>query len=83
MIRIFPLPLLASLCLACADGGAAEPQPSPAELEQLLASLEASPPEQETIDPEDRAKAERLLPTIEKMQPEKINPGVAGALLAR
>jgi hypothetical protein len=83
MIRLFPLPLLASLCLACAGGGTVQPEPSPAELAQLLASLEAPPPEQQAIDPEDRARAERLLPTIEKMQPEKINPGVAGVLLAR
>lgn len=82
MIRIFSVSLLAPLCLACAGGGTAEPQPSAADLERLLASLEA-PPEREAIDADGRAKAERLLPTIEKMQPEKINPAVAGAFLAR
>jgi hypothetical protein len=62
-------PLLALACAACAAQTAPQPQPDPEALELLLAGLERPEPVDAVVDPEDRKKAERLLPTIEKMSP--------------
>lgn len=78
-MKILPLAPLVLLGSACADAPAAEADP--AAVQALLAGLAAAEPVQTALDEQDRLKAERLLPSIEKMQPERINPSVAASLI--
>jgi hypothetical protein len=69
------LPLLIFLPLACI--GCTEeprPQPDPAKLEALVATLEAA-------GAEEAGKAERLINSVEKIPPERIDPKVALAVV--
>ena len=80
MIR-FALPcLLLSLVAACADE--APPRADPAEVERLVARFEA----QSELPPamaEKVQKADRISGAMLRIAPEKIDPDVAAALIAR
>jgi hypothetical protein len=82
------LALFASLaCAACAREE--PPQADPADVERVLARLEAQDDSgariEETLGPKAKAKAEqadRLVPTLSRVPVEKIDPSVAASLLA-
>ena len=81
-----PLILLTALgCAACA--GQDEPQADPAAIERLLVRLDAQQSGvAEQLPPKATEKlnrAERLVAPLEKVQPDKINPDVAIAIIAR
>jgi hypothetical protein len=72
MIRRFSSLLLAPLlAIGCAEKP--EPEPDPAKLDALVASLEAA--EQEA------GKADRLIASVEKIPPERIDPKLALAVV--
>jgi hypothetical protein len=80
MVRAFLLLPLASIAAGCADE--APPRADPAQVERLVARLDA----QQTLPPalaEKVQKADRISGTVLKVAPEKIDPNVAVALIAR
>jgi hypothetical protein len=89
MTRIVPASCLALAALAALVAGVSDPAPpapDPAKVERALASLD----EQEAAEPEGPAKfeeklqkADRIAGTLSRVQPEKIDPNVAVALVAR
>ena len=87
MTKATPLLILASLgCAACAQRD--QPRPAPDQVRQLLAELEARPEARAAADlpPTARdkaAQADRMVGSLEKVQPEKIDPAVAAALIQR
>lgn len=87
MIRTISILLLFALaCSACAENE--QPEPDPEQVRQLLASLEAHPAAAtvSALPPQARDKvgrADRMMGSLEKVQPEKIDPAVAAALIAR
>ncbi len=77
------LPLLLA-CLAGACSSAKEQTPDPAKVERLLASLES--PSDPRLSPEAEVKlrhADRLAGVISRVEPKRIDPKLAVALLAR
>jgi PBP1b-binding outer membrane lipoprotein LpoB len=83
--RMNPVRLLSVLPLALiAAGCAEEPAPSadPAQIERLVASLEADPALPPGIEKK-LQKADRIAGTVARIAPEKIDPDVAVALIAR
>ena len=74
MIKLLPAALLLPLaCVACAKRE--EPKPDPVKLQAFLATIEA--PEAAP------GKTERLIASVEKIPPERINPRIAVAALTR
>ncbi len=71
--RVSSLVLAPLLCIGCAEKR--EPRPDPAKLEALVASIEAA--EQEA------GKADRLIASVEKIPPERIDPKLALAVVAK
>jgi hypothetical protein len=71
---------IASIVAACADE--APPRADPAEVERLVARLEAQPELPPAIAEKVR-KADRVSGSVLKVAPEKIDPNVAVALIAR
>lgn len=78
-------PVLAALPLALLAAGCADPAPpsaDPAQVERLMASLEAESELPPGIEKK-LQKADRVAGTVSRMAPEKIDPDVAVALIAR
>lgn len=74
MIKLVPAALLVPLaCIGCAERQ--EPRPDPAKLEAFLAKLDA--PEAAP------GKTERLIASVGKIPPERINPQLAVAVVAK
>ena len=74
MIKLLtPSLLLPLACIGCAEK--AEPQPDPAKLQAFLATLDA--PEAAP------GKTERLIASVEKIPPERINPRLALAVVTK
>jgi hypothetical protein len=72
------LVLLSSIALAACGSAEAEPAPDPKKLEMFLASLEEEP----APAVEDKVRdADRLLGTVQKIDPERIDPDIARSLL--
>ena len=72
--------LFAFLAAGCADP--APPQPDPVEAERLIASLDSEPELPAKIAKKIQ-KAARVAVTVARISPEKIDPDVAAALIAR
>ncbi len=71
-----PLPLLLFAALACsACGRSPEPKPDLEKLDALVASLEAAGAE--------AGKADRLVAAVEKIDPDRIDPKLAIAAVAK
>jgi hypothetical protein len=70
MALLMLLPLVA---IGCAEEPKA--QPDPAELAEFIASIERGQ--------EEAGKAERLIASVEKIPPERIDPKIALAALAK
>ena len=86
MTKTIPMLLLASLACSCA--AKEEPKPDPEQVRRLLASLESHPAAASVAGLPVRARdkigrADRMMGSLEKVPPEKIDPGVAAALIAR
>ena len=87
MIRNLSMLLLSALAFsACAEKQ--DPKPDPEQVRRLLANLETHPaaatvaalpaPARDKV-----GRADRMMGSLEKVQPEKIDPAVAAALIAR
>lgn len=71
-----------SLVLAC--GKAPEPEPDPAALERLVASMEAKPIAAGVPDPgEKEDRVGRVAQSLEKLDVERVDPSLAEALIGR
>jgi hypothetical protein len=82
MPRLAPAIVIA--CLAAACSGREEQTADPAELKQLLASLERRSDTGLSPAAETRLrKADRLAGTISRVEPKRIDPNLAVALIAR
>ena len=79
-LRALSVVTLALLAAGCADP--APPTADPAQIERLVASLEAEPALPPGIEKKVQ-KADRVAGTVARIQPEKIDPDIAVALLAR
>ena len=74
MIKLLtPALLLPLACIGCAQK--AEPQPDPAKLQAFLAKLDQPEPAP--------GKTERLIASVQKIPPERINPRLALAVVAK
>lgn len=75
------------ICLACLAGACSsqeEPAADPAKVEQLLASLERRSDSGLSPGAETKLRqADRLAGAISKVEPKRIDPKVAAALIAR
>ena len=71
-MKIGRLPLIAGSlgCAACT--GTKTPEPDPAKLDALIASMES--------DTEVPGKTERLIASVEKVSPERIDPNLVAAV---
>ena len=83
----FLLLTLVLACSACTREEAA-PEPDPAALDRLLASLEAEASAAESSgvpveEGEKPAELDRLEGTIQKLDVDRVDPTIAGALIAR
>lgn len=79
------LALLPALPLALAAAGCAEeetPRADPVKIERVLASLEAEQAPPSGLR-EKLQKADRVAGTVARIAPEKIDPDIAVALIAR
>ena len=75
--------LLAALALPAAGCGEADPpRADPATVERLVASMEAEPELPPALEKKVQ-KADRVAGSVLKVAPEKIDPDVAAALIAR
>ena len=87
MNKLLPLLVLVPLlATACAAEPEPQPKPDPAHVERLLASLQPPPPAAADLPApaeEKLAKVDRLVGTLEKVEPKRIDPGLAENLLAR
>ncbi len=72
MVKRLPLMILVAACLGCAEEQ--PPQPDPEKLEALLSSAETTGKEP--------GKTERLINSVEKIPPERIDPQIALAVVA-
>jgi hypothetical protein len=81
MIRTFVPILFAGLAAGCAE--APPPKADPAQVERLLAGLQAGdaalPPALEAR----AAKVDRVAGTIAKVEPQRVDPSLAAALITR
>ena len=81
LLLAVPLPFLIS---ACAEER--RPEPDPVALERLVASMEAEPVAAGLTAPkpeEDKEKVGRIANSLEKMDVERVDPGLAEALIGR
>ena len=77
--------ILALACAAALAGCAERSEPEQfADAETVIAAAEAAtaPPQEDALE-EKIEKAERLTGTVEKIQPEKIDPALVAGLIVR